>query len=420
MSKAVLGIPRPVSRAFLLIFSVVAIAAAGCGDTSDEGSDREGGSTESASKDSPILIGAPMAKTGYLVPYDKPFLQGAQFAVDDFNAEDGIDGRQIKLKIVNSSSEVNGTARAAEQLLDGGADFLFSSCNYEEATPANRAGNTAEVVVMGCNGDPKGSRVVGDVNSYVFDISSAQPAMAANMADFAYEQGWRTGFFLRDTADDYATNISDFAKYSWDSLDGTENLGTETFVNTDASIASQITKIKALPAQPDVIFLGSYIPGGVTAVRQLRSAGIDSPVVASDAFDGPAVTKTIPNLSDFYYTTSASIYGDDPDDRVNDLVAQYTDKYGPPESFLMVWGYSAVQALKAATEEAGTTDGTPVRDVLQGFDKENFLVGPTSFSETAHIDPARPQRIIQIQNGEHSYKTTPEPPAAESLADPFG
>ena len=58
--------------------------------------------------------------------------------------------------------------------------------------------------------------------------------------------------------------------------DGAGIVGSDTFKNDDASIASQITRIKALPKEPDAIMLCSYAPGGASAVRQIRAAGIQS------------------------------------------------------------------------------------------------------------------------------------------------
>ena len=54
-------------------------------------------------------------------------------------------------------------------------------------------------------------------------------------------------------------------------LEGAAIVGRDTFKNDDASIASQITRIKELPEQPDVIMLCSVMPGAAAAVRQLRA-----------------------------------------------------------------------------------------------------------------------------------------------------
>jgi branched-chain amino acid transport system substrate-binding protein len=63
-------------------------------------------------------------------------------------------------------------------------------------------------------------------------------------------------------------------------------LGEDTFLNSDASIDAQITRINGLSAEPDVIMFCSYAPGGPSAIRQLRAAGIDQPIITGESMDG--------------------------------------------------------------------------------------------------------------------------------------
>ena len=56
-------------------------------------------------------------------------------------------------------------------------------------------------------------------------------------------------------------------------LEGASIVGSDTFKNDDASIASQITRIKELAEEPDVIMLCSVMPGAAAAVRQILGAG---------------------------------------------------------------------------------------------------------------------------------------------------
>ena len=52
-------------------------------------------------------------------------------------------------------------------------------------------------------------------------------------------------------------------------------IGSDTFKNDDASIASQITRYKESAASggaPAVMIVCSYVPGAATAIRQIRAA----------------------------------------------------------------------------------------------------------------------------------------------------
>ena len=76
-----------------------------------------------------------------------------------------------------------------------------------------------------------------------------------------------------DTTIAFDATWADTFKRRWAELAGADGLlGEDTFGGEDPQIASQITRIKALPKQPDFIVLCSFPPGGVSAMRQLRAA----------------------------------------------------------------------------------------------------------------------------------------------------
>ena len=89
-------------------------------------------------------------------------------------------------------------------------------------------------------------------------------------------------------------------------------IGADTFKNEDASIAAQITRIKSLPQEPDAIMLCSMMPGVVSAIRQIRAAGIKSMIINGSGVDGSYWLNAVPDLSNFYVPVQGSIYGDDP------------------------------------------------------------------------------------------------------------
>src|SRR5581483_8804435 len=112
--------------------------------------------------------------------------------------------------------------------------------------------------------------------------------------------------------------------------------------------------------------------------------------------------KSIPKLSNFYYTTSASVFGNDPSAAIDAFDKRFKAKTGSwaPSAFPL-FGYVAVQALAYAITKAGTTDGKAIEGVFDKFHKQSFLIQVT-FTPTAHIDPIRPERVMQVQNGQHS------------------
>ena len=207
------------------------------------------------------------------------------------------------------------------------------------------------------------------------------PAQAAIITEFAYnDKGLRNLYLLLDPTIDYEKQFCAAGKQRWEELGGTV-VGEDTFQQGDESIASQITRLKGLDPQPEAILLCSYQPGASAALRQLRAAGIETAVIGGEDQDGSYWLEAVPDLNELYYVTYGSIFGDDPDPKVDELVTAYTEQFGePPATAHFLTGYSVIEVWAQAVEQAGTTEGAAVRDALQSLQDAPLLVGPTSFS----------------------------------------
>ncbi len=114
----------------------------------------------------------------------------------------------------------------------------------------------------------------------------------------------------------------------WAEKLGLEILGHDVYLNGDPSIAAQITRIKNLASPPDVIMNCSYIPGGASALRQLRAAGIESALLGGSSMSGTYWLDSVPGLTGHYVPEQASIYGDDPRPAVEVFNDKFEAKFG--------------------------------------------------------------------------------------------
>lgn len=183
------------------------------------------------------------------------------------------------------------------------------------------------------------------------------------------------------------------------SLEGTNIVGRDTFKNDDASIASQISRIQALPEQPDVIMLCSYIPGAAAAVRQIRAAGIDSLILNGSAVDGSYWLDATPDLTGFVVPVQGSIYGDDPRPEVEAFNVAYEEATGArPASSYAYPGYILIDLWAKAVERAGTTDGAAVTAELEKMRDEATAFGPRTFTSELHHQNFAEMQIVEITN----------------------
>ena len=371
--------------------------------------------TDRASAEDPIIIGAPVALSGWMVAYDTPPLNAAKMAVDDINAQGGLLGRQVELVIVDTKTEPAQTSKAAIEAMEAGAKFLMVSCDYDASSPAAFAAQSRGIIAISpCANDSKMG--VQGIGSHAFTWSIAAQTQGYLEAEWGYkERGWRTAYSLLDNSIEYDKALCAGFNYRWKELAGEANfLGQDTFKNDDPSIASQITRIKSLASPPDVIRLCSYVPGGAAAIRQLRAAGIDTPILGSHSMDGSYWLETVPGLSNFYYETYASIYGDEPIAARQALLDRYVGEYGEPANSFFLTGYSLIMGYKLAVERAGTDDPDAVLAAYNKFQDEDIVGFPYTFSEDMHMQLQWPMMMIEVQNGKPSaigyYKNEGLPP----------
>ena len=348
-----------------------------------------------------VIIGAAIAQSGVVAPYDEGPAQAMEVAVEEINAKGGVLGKQLKIIYADTKSDIAYGGTAAQEVIDKGAQMVVVTCDYDfGSSAASVADSTGLIAFSTCAGDPKfGPSGIGP---NAFTMATGAPGQAVAMAEWAYNvKGWRTGYLLMDTTIAFDATWADFFKRRWAELAGADALlGEDTFGGEDPQIASQITRIKSLPKQPDFIVLASFPPAGVSATRQLRAAGVNQPLMGSESWDGDYWLEGVPNLTEFYFVTYGSVFGNDPRPEVADFMAKFQKKWGhAPVTSHAITGYSVIEAWTKAVEKAGTFDTDKVRDALQTFSNEALLAGPTTFTTDQHINMQRDLLLIEVKDG---------------------
>jgi branched-chain amino acid transport system substrate-binding protein len=163
--------------------------------------------------------------------------------------------------------------------------------------------------------------------------------------------------------------------------------------------------------------LCTYNPGGASAIKQIRAAGIDTPLLSSQAMDGDYWLAATPNLSEFYYNAYMSIFGGEPNPAAQDLLDRYVKTYGKqPTTSNFITGYALVMGYAKAVERAGTDDPDAVLAEMNKFKDEDILGIPITFTPDMHIQLRWPVLMMKIENGKHQpidYTTNKaEPPTS--------
>ena len=346
-----------------------------------------------------ITVGFAIAQSGWMEAYDTPAATAAKIRIDEINANGGLLGKQIAWVEADTKTDRAQSAKAGLQVLDAGADMMVVSCDYDFGAPAALAAEAeGKNSFFLCAEDVKaGIQGVGP-NSFSGSVLAA--VQGATMAEWSLnKREAKTGYVLLDTSIEYNKGICTGFDWMFPKAGG-EIVGRDTFKNNDASIASQISRIKALPTEPDVIMLCSYIPGAAAAVRQIRAAGINALILNGSAVDGSYWLDATPDLSGFIVPVQGSIYGDDPRAAVEAFNQAYEQATGArPASQYAYPGYILIDLWAKAVERAGSLEGTAVTAELEKMRGEATAFGPRTFTGELHHQNAAEMQIIEITKG---------------------
>ena len=383
-----------ISKKFVVSVAGAALIASGISVTS--------ATTANAAK-CEVLIGAAMAQTGFMAPFDGPALETAKIAVSRLNRKGGINGCKVVLKAVDTGTNPDKGQQIATQFVADGAKLLLVTCDADINLKSAQVGEKAGILVIApC----VGSTAMGPDNglNLGYSLGSAVPGEAAIMAEFAYARLGKTATLFKDMSIAYTTSQCDAFEKRFKELGGTVKSSQE-FNQTQAGALDKPVTAQVAAAKNDgagVIALCSYPGGGAEALAAIRAGGIKTPVISGFGMDGAFWSGAVPNLSNHYVVTYASVFGDDTNRRIRSILNAFKKATGSAAATSgLITGAAAVEAFALAAKRAGSTDGKKLADEMNKFKDEDLTAGPTSFTESLHVNVSRPMAIIRTTNGKH-------------------
>jgi branched-chain amino acid transport system substrate-binding protein len=366
----------------------------------------------------PIIIGFATAHSGFIQPFDGPATIAAQIAQQEINNAGGIlGGRKLKFVYADTKSTLSLVANAGISVINQGATSMVVSCDYDNGAPAAREAEKKNMVNFSiCAGSPKYG--VQDIGPHSYTMGTGTPTEGGTGAQFAYyTKGFRSAYVITDTLVDYNKSAAKYFKYYFQQAGG-KIVGEDTYKNGDTEFGAQVSRLQQANPKPDFLYIAGIQPNMATLIRQVRAAGINLPIVTDAAGDGNYWLNATPGLSNYYATVYSSIFGDDPNPKINVLVKEYEKKTGKTLSGgSFATGYALIQELVAAMKACNCTDGNGMAKAIDSFGTQQLIVGPTTYHPNDHMPNGRPLRIMQVQNGKASFLALYAPKGIHFVAE---
>ncbi len=356
--------------------------------------------TMATAADDEVVIGFAASYSGWMQAYSQPSTNAALIAIDDINAKGGLLGKKLKAVIADAKTDRAEGAKAGQEVLAAGAQMVAVDCDYDFGAPAALAAEGAGKISIFLCAESVLAGIQG-VGKHSFSSSVLAAVQGATIAEWgAANKGWKTAYIMLDTTIEYNKGICYGFDWMWREKLGLKILGHDVYKNDDPSLAAHITRIKGLEEEPDIIINCSYVPGGASALRQIRAAGIESALAGGSSMSGTYWLDSVPGLTGHYVPEQASIYGDDPRPAVNDFNEKYKAKFGEyPNSQYTYPGYLVVEMWARAVEKAGTFESAAVVAAMESFKDEPFLIGTRTFTPELHHQNYAPYLIVETTDG---------------------
>jgi branched-chain amino acid transport system substrate-binding protein len=359
-----------------------------------------GGGTAASEQATTVTIGWAYDGVGAMAPFDGPALAAAKTRIAQVNRTN-----QTKLRLITCNTQNNKPAIAkscATKLLAQGADVIMTTCDVDFAAPVvQTAINAGKLTVAACIGtDQMGPKRFGAKGRLAFSFGNVAQDEGSAMAEYAWKRGWRTASLATDTVIVYFRNVVQAFKARFTQLGG--KIATEetyqSLGGNQASWTNVVTRLNNEDADVIVTVTAAAFGAQVPIISGLRTLGNNTPILNSWAGDGNYWYPQEPKVSNYYYVTYASAFGNDPVKAVNAMAKlnkAAIAKAGSTGGFIT--GPAAIDGISTALRRTGgNTNGAALAAQMEKFKNVPTLSGLVTFSRQFHTVYGRTYRVMRV------------------------
>lgn len=324
-----------------------------------------GGNAQSGEK--VLKIGGIGPTTGPCAVYGEAVRNGAQLAVDEINANGGVNGFKLELDFQDDENDVEKAVNAYNNLKDGGMHVLLGTVTT----------NPCLAVIDYTKGDnifqitPSASAQGVTKNDNAFQVCFSDPNQGTASANYIADNQLATKVaVIYDSSDSYSSGIYNTFK-TQAAERNIEIVSEKAFTSESAQdFSAQLTDAKSKGAE--LIFLPIYAKEAALLLGQASKMGITAKFFGCDGLDGVLSQEGFDQKLAENVMLLTPFAKDATDEKTQDFVKAYRAKYNNDDSTLNQFAadaYDAVYIIKAACEKANVNldmTASEICDALKG------------------------------------------------------
>ncbi|MCB0128644.1 MAG: ABC transporter substrate-binding protein [Caldilineaceae bacterium] len=331
-------------------------------------------------------------------------LRGAELAVEEVNAQDGLlvgDVRyRINLLIEDNQSRADLSVAAAQRLVDAGVVAVVGPATSTNAIPtAAELDKAHTLMIVPVSSNPETTQN----KRYVFRIIATDDMQAKVLAEFGFKDlQTRRAAILYAQNDVYSSFLADVFKTAYTELGGAI-VAAEVFDADDDTFTAQLERIQA--QEPELLVLPNLAHLIPNIVHQVRAAGLTIPLLGADSWTSIPMTELDGDFDNTYFSSAWSPMMQN--ERAQAFLAAFVQKYDSQPTAVDALTYDAFNLLFSAAQHEGSFT---TRALLKGISiMESFDGVSGKATYLGQGDPIRNMGMIAIRSGEHQFVKMVEP-----------
>ncbi len=379
-----------IALASALVFS---LAACGSKDGGDSGSSSSGGDV--------FMIGGIGPTTGDNAIYGNAVKNGVQLAVDEINADGGINGYQIEYQFEDDQSDSEKAVNAYNTLKDWGMQMLIGTVTSTPCTAVVEESHADNMFQL----TPSATAVESIQYDNAFRMCFSDPNQGKASADYISENGLATKVaVIYNSSDTYSSGI--YQRFVEEAkTTGLEVVSAEAFTadsKTDFSVQLQ----KAKDAGAELVFLPIYYQEASLILAQADKMGFAPEWFGCDGMDGLLALEGFDTALAEGLMFLTPFTADAEDEATQTFVADFNEQFGGTPNQFAADAYDCVYVIKAAIEKADITPDMSISDMsdaLKSAMTEIKIDGLTGKQITWGEDgePTKQPTVVVVEEGKY-------------------
>ncbi len=324
-----------------------------------------------------VKIGLAGVQSGPDAELGLTMLNGAQIAVDEWNAKGGVLGEKIETISLDDEGKPDKAVNVAQSLVDDGVVAVIGHLNSNCTIPASRIYNEAKIVQITPGSTNPQYTEQGFPDA--FRICGRDDQQGPVSGNFLHDQLKLNKIAILHNKSSYGEGLAMEVKKAFEAKGGTVTL-FEGIGQDERDFRTNLTVIQGSGAE-GFFWGGMYGQGGPLLV-QMRQEGLNIPFATGDGCFAQQFIDTVGANPPQTYLSFGPDYHQLP--AAQSFIQKYKDKYQSAEGAYSVYGYDAANVLLTAIAQAQSTDADKVSAIMkaQPFDT---ILGKVEFDQKGDV-----------------------------------